>query len=82
MAAQYKTATVTVTPAGGAPTTKSGSPQVIDITIIGKPTPAAIAFVKYTLSQAGLALYKAGGFTLLAPDCDRHDERNTGGYQQ
>jgi molybdate/tungstate transport system substrate-binding protein len=67
MAAQYKTATVTVTPAGSAPTTKSGSPQVIDITLIGKPTPAAIAFVKYTLSKAGLALYKAGGFTLLAP---------------
>ena len=40
---------------------------MIDITIIGKPTPAAIAFVKYTLSQAGLALYKAGGFTLLTP---------------
>src|SRR5580693_4273428 len=67
MATQYKTATVTVTPAGSAPTTKSGSPQVIDITIIGKPTPAAIAFVKYTLSKAGLALYKAGGFTLLPP---------------
>jgi molybdate/tungstate transport system substrate-binding protein len=67
LAAQYKTATVTITPAGGTPTTKSGSPQVIDITIIGKPTPAAIAFVKYTLSKAGLALYKTGGFTLLAP---------------
>ena len=47
--------------------TKSGSPQVIDITIIGKQTPAAIAFVKYTLSPAGLALYKTGGFTLLKP---------------
>jgi molybdate/tungstate transport system substrate-binding protein len=47
--------------------TKSGSPQVIDITIIGKPTPAAIAFVKYTLSAAGLARYKAGGFTLITP---------------
>jgi len=67
MAAHYATATVTITPAGSAPTTKSGSPQVIDITIIGKPTPAAIAFVKYTLSKAGLALYKAGGFTLLPP---------------
>ncbi len=44
--------------------TKSGSPQWIDITIIGKPTPAGTAFVKYTLSPAGLALYKAGGFTL------------------
>jgi molybdate/tungstate transport system substrate-binding protein len=47
--------------------TKSGSPQVIDITIIGKPTPAAIAFVKYTLSPAGLAQYKTGGFTLITP---------------
>jgi molybdate/tungstate transport system substrate-binding protein len=47
--------------------TKSGSPQVIDITIIGKPTPAATAFVKYTLSAAGLAQYKAGGFTLITP---------------
>ena len=53
MAAHYATATVTITPAGSAPTTKSGSPQVIDITIIGKPTPAAIAFVKYTLSRKG-----------------------------
>ena len=47
--------------------TKSGSPQVIDITIIGKPTAAGVAFVKYTLSPAGLALYKAGGFTVLTP---------------
>jgi molybdate/tungstate transport system substrate-binding protein len=47
--------------------TKSGSPQVIDITIIGTPTPAAIAFVKYTLSPAGLAEYKTGGFTLIPP---------------
>ena len=45
----------------------SGSPQVIDITIIGKPTPAAIAFVKWTLSQAGLAIYDQGGFSLLSP---------------
>ena len=51
----------------GAKTTKCGSPQVIDITIIGKPTPAGIAFVKYTLSPAGLALYKTGGFTLVTP---------------
>jgi len=64
MASQYKTATVTYTPQGGSPTTKKGSPQVIDITIIGKPSKAALAFVRYTLSQAGLNLYKAGGFTL------------------
>ena len=40
---------------------------MIDITIIGTPTPAAIAFVKYTLSAAGLAQYKEGGFTLPTP---------------
>jgi molybdate/tungstate transport system substrate-binding protein len=62
-AAQYKTASVTIT----GNVTKHGSPQVIDITIIGTPTPAAIAFVKYTLSPAGLALYKAGGFTMITP---------------
>jgi molybdate/tungstate transport system substrate-binding protein len=45
-----------------------GSPQVIDITTVGdKPSAAAIAFVKYTLSSAGLAQYKAGGFTVLTP---------------
>jgi molybdate/tungstate transport system substrate-binding protein len=64
LAAQYAKATVTIT-SNGAKTTKSGSPQVIDITIVGKPTPAGIAFVKYTLSSAGLAQYKKGGFTLL-----------------
>ena len=62
-AALYKTATVKL--ANGM--TKSGSPQVIDITIIGKPTDAGVAFVKYTLSPAGLALYKTGGFTVLTP---------------
>jgi molybdate/tungstate transport system substrate-binding protein len=67
LATQYATASVTVTPQGGAPTTKHGSPQVIDITIIGKATPAALAFVKYTLSKAGQALYKQGGFALPTP---------------
>jgi len=62
-AAQYAKAKVTIT--GNA--VKSGSPQVIDITIIGKPTPAGVAFVRYTLSKAGLAQYKAGGFTVLTP---------------
>jgi len=65
--AQYQTAAVTITPPGRSPTVKNGSPQVIDITIIGKPTAAAIAFVKYTLSPAGLAQYKQGGFTLITP---------------
>jgi molybdate/tungstate transport system substrate-binding protein len=66
LAAQYHKASITVT-SNGSPTVKHGSPQVIDITIIGKPTPAAIAFVKYTLSAAGLAEYKAGGFKVLTP---------------
>jgi molybdate/tungstate transport system substrate-binding protein len=66
LANTYATAGVTYTNAG-ATVTKHGSPQVIDITIIGKPTPAALAFVKYTLSKAGLAIYKTGGFTLLSP---------------
>ena len=62
-AAQYKKATITL--ANG--TTKTGSPQVIDIALIGNPTPAGTAFVKYTLSSAGLAQYKQGGFTVLTP---------------
>jgi molybdate/tungstate transport system substrate-binding protein len=62
-AAQYAKTSVTIK----GNQTKHGDPQVIDITLIGKPTPAGIAFVKYTLSQAGLAQYKAGGFTLLTP---------------
>jgi molybdate/tungstate transport system substrate-binding protein len=67
MANQYAKATVTIKPPGKPKTTKSGSPQVINITIIGKPTPAGVAFVKYTLSQAGLAQYQAGGFSMITP---------------
>jgi len=62
-AALYKKASITIT--GGK--VKKGSPQVIDITTIGTPTPAAVAFVQYTLSKTGLAQYKQGGFTLLTP---------------
>jgi molybdate/tungstate transport system substrate-binding protein len=62
LASSYKTAKVTIKSG-----TKSGSPQVIDITTIGTPTPAGIAFIKYTLSAAGLAQYKQGGFTILTP---------------
>src|ERR1700722_6842617 len=63
LASTYSTAKVTL--ANGM--TKSGSPQVIDITAIGTPTPAAEAFIAYTLSPAGLAQYKAGGFSLVTP---------------
>ena len=62
-AAAYKKATVTVKSGK----TYKGSPQVIDITTIGTPTAAGTAFVRYTLSSAGLAQYKAGGFTVLTP---------------
>src|SRR6201996_507692 len=63
-AAAYKKATVTVKNGK----TYKGSPQVIDITTVGsKPTAGAISFVKYTLSSAGLALYKQGGFDVLTP---------------
>jgi molybdate/tungstate transport system substrate-binding protein len=61
-AAWYHQASVTIK--GG---TKHGSPQVIDITIIGTPTAAAIAFVRYTLSAAGVAEYRQGGFFILKP---------------
>jgi len=63
LASQYAKAMVTIT-SNGQKVTKTGSPQVINITIIGKPTPAGVAFVEYTLGPAGRALYKAGGFTL------------------
>jgi len=62
LASTYKTASVKIKSG-----TKHGSPQVIDITIIGSPTPAALAFVKYTLSAAGLAEYKTGGFSMITP---------------
>jgi molybdate/tungstate transport system substrate-binding protein len=61
-AAQYHKASITIKGV-----VKHGSPQVIDITAIGKPTAAGVAFIKYTLSPAGLALYKQGGFSLLTP---------------
>jgi molybdate/tungstate transport system substrate-binding protein len=66
LAKQYAKAHITIT-AGGVKTPKTGSPLTIDITTIGTPTPAGIAFVKYVLSPAGLALHKQGGYTLLKP---------------
>ena len=63
LASTYATATVKLENG----MTKSGSPQVIDITSIGTPTPAGTAFIAYTLSPTGLAQYKAGGFKLITP---------------
>jgi molybdate/tungstate transport system substrate-binding protein len=63
LASTYATATVKLENG----MTKKGSPQVIDITTIGAPTPAGTAFIAYTLSPAGLAQYKAGGFKLITP---------------
>ncbi len=62
-AAQYHNASITIT----GNVTKHGSPLVIDITTIGTPTAAGLAFVKYVLSPAGLALYRQGGYTLITP---------------
>jgi molybdate/tungstate transport system substrate-binding protein len=59
----YKKASITIT----GNVKKTGSPLAIDITTIGTPTPAGIAFVKFTLSPAGLALYKQGGYTVFSP---------------
>jgi molybdate/tungstate transport system substrate-binding protein len=65
-ATEYAKASIT-TGSGSSASVHNGAPLVLDITIIGKATPAAIAFVKYTLSPAGIAQYKQGGFTLLTP---------------
>ena len=57
-AAAYKKATVKLENGKD----KTGSPQVIDITTIGTPTPAGIAFVKYTLSRHGPGPVQGGRF--------------------
>ena len=62
-ATTYAKATITIT----GNVHKTGSPLAICITTIGTPTPAGIAFVKYVLSPAGLALYKQGGYTVFSP---------------
>jgi molybdate/tungstate transport system substrate-binding protein len=64
--ANYAKASITITSSAGK-VTKMGSPLAINITTIGTPTPAAIAFVKFTLSPAGLALYRQGGYTVFNP---------------
>jgi molybdate/tungstate transport system substrate-binding protein len=63
LATHYHMASVTIKGS----ITKHGSPLVIDITTIGKPSPAGTAYVKYVLSPAGRALYKRGGYTLIPP---------------
>jgi molybdate/tungstate transport system substrate-binding protein len=63
LATHYHTASVTIK----GNVTKHGSPLVIDITTIGQPSPAGVAYVKYVLSPAGRALYRRGGYTLIKP---------------
>jgi molybdate/tungstate transport system substrate-binding protein len=63
LATTYHNASITIT----GNVTKHGSPLVVDITTIGKPSAASIAYVKYVLSPAGKALYKQGGYTLTTP---------------
>jgi molybdate/tungstate transport system substrate-binding protein len=62
-AAHYATASFTLNNG----TVEQGKPLVVDITTIGEPDKAAAAFVAYVLSKDGLALHKAGGYTLLTP---------------
>ncbi len=64
LAARYHTASITI--AGNV--TKHGEPLVLDITLIGKPSPAARAYVRFVLSPAGRELYsRRGGYALLTP---------------
>lgn len=63
LATQYHNASITIT----GNVLKHGSPLVADITLIGKPTAAATAYVQYVLSKAGRALYTKGGYALLPP---------------
>jgi molybdate/tungstate transport system substrate-binding protein len=62
---QYAKASITIT-AKGVKVTKTGAPLSIDITAINNSAVGA-KFVAYVLSQAGLALHKQGGYTLLTP---------------
>jgi len=63
MANWYHNASITIT----GNVLKHGSPLVVDITTIGKPTSAGTSYVAYVLSPAGRALYVKGGYTLLKP---------------
>ena len=62
--------------------TKSGSPQVIDITIIGTPTPAGEAFVAYTLSAPRPGAVQAGRVHGAHADAIRQQERRARVYSQ
>lgn len=42
-----------------------GTPLTVDVTLIGHPDVAAIAFVRFVLSAAGRALYARAGYELL-----------------
>ena len=63
LASTYKTATVKLENG----MTKSGSPQVIDITSIGTPTPAGTAFIAYTLSPPAWRSTRREGSQLITP---------------
>ncbi len=44
-----------------------GQPLWVNITTIGKPSPAATSFVAFVLSSGGLELHYQGGFRILSP---------------
>ena len=55
----------------------AATPLVLDITIIGKATPAAVAFVKYTLSLRRHRPVQGGWLHVADADGDRY--RGSGG---
>ncbi len=70
-AARYATASITLTTPAGKVVT--GTPLTLDVTTIDQPGESEVdkaasdAFVTYMLSPAGLAAYRAAGYTILTP---------------
>ncbi|MCY0879690.1 MAG: extracellular solute-binding protein [Firmicutes bacterium] len=47
-----------------------GTALTVDITTVGKPTPAAIAFIRFVLGPEGTALMKKDGYTVFKPQLE------------
>lgn len=44
-----------------------GKPLTVDITTVGRPTPSALAFIRFVLGPQGQSALKKAGYTVLAP---------------
>ena len=64
LVASYARATLTL-PGGQV---VHGAPLTIDITEVGKGSPAAAAYIKYVLSPAGRRAFAKAGYSLLQPE--------------